>query len=201
MKRQAPTFPGPSQAPKPFVLISASAVDVPCPAWPGSSNQPGSHHVFTAFHFFVLVAISAGLALGAVGGAKLYGAAGGLFGALVGAGVGFIVGRCPQQIVLQTLSLRLAQATSDELRSFLRRPDCQISNLVLLELQRRGEDIHRELSLILDLLESSDLARRGRGWAALTSAFPALAAQIRDYRLGDSVAECRRRIAKLRSVV
>ena len=52
--------------------------------------------------------------------------------------------------------------------------------------------------MILDLLESGILRGRGHGWAALTSAFPDLAVKAGDYRLDDSVAECRRKTEGLR---
>jgi hypothetical protein len=196
MKKTNPTLPG--HTPKPVVILSASAVDFTAPAWDGSSGQGNSHYTFTIFHGFVFVAICAGFAVGLAAGAKLFGVAGGVTGAIIGGYAGFVAGQLPEYLVLRWLTRHLVRASAAELRSWLRDPSCQIPNLVLLELQRRGEDIHGELAVILDLLVSEDVSQRGHGWAALSSAFPNLARQIGDYHLGDSVADCRRKTGKLR---
>jgi hypothetical protein len=199
MKRQAATFPETATKPKKFVFVSGTAVDIASPLWSGFSGQ-SAHRVFTAFDLFVIVAICAGFVLGLAGGAKLFGAAGGLVGALVGGYAGFTLGCLPEWLVLRSLSLGLARETSAGLRSWLHSQNCPIPNLVFLELQRRGEDVQQEFGVVLDLLGSEELAQRTRGWAALTSAFPELAEQVQDYRLGDSVEECRRKTAELRNM-
>jgi hypothetical protein len=154
--------------------------------------------MFTVFHVSVLVGIGGGVALGWTHGTQLYGPAGGLAAAVASGYAGFLVGRLPELVVLWSLCGSLASKTSDQLHALLHGPDCQAPNLVLLELQRRGEDVRSELGLILDLLVSEDFAQRGRGWAAMSSAFPDLAGQARDYHLGDSVGECRRKTEALR---
>jgi hypothetical protein len=196
MKKTKPTLPG--HSPKPVVFLSASAVDLTGPAWDGWSRRRNFHHTFTVYHVFVFVAICASFAIGMAAGAKLFGVAGGAAGALIGGYAGFVAGQLPELLVLRWLASNLSRASADELRSLLRDPSCQIQNVLLLELQRRGEDIDRELGLILELLVSEDVSQRGHGLAALSSAFPDLARQIGDYRLGDSTAECRRKTCKLR---
>jgi hypothetical protein len=197
VKGPEPAFPNTSRSPKNLVLISANAVGITMPAWLGPHGRM-FNRVFTVLHFLVLLAICTGLALGLAAGEKLFGVAGGFIGALAGGYAGFIIGRLPERLMLQSLFLALARETSDALRSFLHSPNCQIPNMVLMELQSRGEDILQELPAILSLLESEELRRRGRGWAALTTAFPDLAGHVRDYRISDSVDECRRKIAGLR---
>jgi hypothetical protein len=155
--------------------------------------------VFTLFHLFVLLGIGTGLALGIAGGAKLFGFGGGVVGALAGGYAGFIIGRLPELWVMRSLARRLISKPSGELRAYLRQPDCLIPNIVLLELERRGEDISQELGVVLDLLVSEDATRRGHGWAALDSAFPEHARQIPDYRVGDTVEDCRRKTERLRN--
>lgn len=118
----------------------------------------------------------------------------------LGGCAGFLVGRLPQRVVLRSLCRSLALKTSDELHSFLHDPDCPIPNLVLLELQRRGEDLRSELGAILNLLVSGDVARRARGLAAMAAAFPHLGGLAADYHLDDSVADCRRITEGLQSV-
>ena len=196
MKKTNPTLPG--HSPKPVVFLSASAVDFTNPAWDGSSSQRNSHYTFTIYHVFVVAAICAGFALGMAAGAKLFGVAGGVAGAIIGGYAGFVAGQLPELLVLRWLARSLIRANTDELRSWLRDPSCQIPNILLLELERRGEDIHGELGVVLDLLVSEDVSQRGHGWAALTSASPDMARQMGDYRLGDSVDECRRKTGKLR---
>ncbi len=198
VKKASRTFIDHSPKPKPVIFVSASAVDFTIPGQLGWSEHPASHRMFTVFHLFILLGIGAGIALGLDGGAKLFGLAGGFAGAAVGGYTGFIAGRLPEFLVLRSLSESLALKTSDQLRSCLRGPDCQIPNVILLELQRRGEDVRGELEVVLDMLVSEDLAQRGRGWAALTSAYPQWAGRLGDYRLGDSVAECGRKTDGLR---
>jgi hypothetical protein len=157
--------------------------------------------VFTIFHLFALAAFAVGGVLGARLGFGLWGIPGGIGGALAGAGAGLIAGRIPFRLVLYWLARGLKSKSSAELRDDLHRPDCEMPNLVLLELARRGEDIHCELPVVLDLLVSENSSRRCLGFAALTSAFPELAGQIRDYRLYESVDECRQKTEILRRLV
>jgi hypothetical protein len=154
--------------------------------------------MFTVFHVLVIAGLVVGGAVGADVGWKLLGTAGGIVGAVVGAIAGLYLGNVPYFLVRLSIARALAAKTTAELKADLHSPDCLIPNFVLLELRRRGQDIRRELPLILDLLVSENVGRRSHGWAALTSAFPELAEQIGDYRLGDSVDECRRKTEILR---
>jgi hypothetical protein len=146
---------------------------------------------FTLFHALVLVGLLAGAILGTYVGPSLFGMHGKVLGALVGVAVGFAVGQLPKSLVLELLVRRLELMRSDELRTYLRDPDCLTPNCVLLELQRRGEDIAEELPVILEMLVSKDIVRRFYGWAALKSAFPEVARKFRDYHARDPIHECR----------
>lgn len=154
--------------------------------------------MFTLFHVLVLAGFLFGAMFGARAGSVLFGTVGGVCGAVVGAVVGVVVGRIPWLLVMRSLARDLGGKSTAELRTSLHSPGCLTPNCILLELQRRGEDIRCELPVVLDLLVSDDVGRRGHGWAALTSAFPELAEQVRDYRIGDSVDECRRKTETLR---
>ncbi len=154
--------------------------------------------MFTLFHALVLAGLLFGALFGARAGSALFGPVGGVFGGIVGAITGLVVGRIPELLVLRSLARDFTPKSSAELRSYLRSPACLTPNCVLLELRRRGEDIRGELPVVVDLLVSEDAGRRGHGWAALTSAFPELVEQVRDYRVGDSVDECRRKTEILR---
>jgi hypothetical protein len=156
--------------------------------------------MFTLFHVFVLVGGVFGFAFGLSIGAKLFGIVGGIVGALAGGCLGVIVGRIPESLLLRSLARHLKAKSTVELRAQLHGSKCLTPNVVLLELQSRGEDIRQELPVVLDLLVSEDTGRRGQGWAALSSAFPELVERIRDYRIGDSVDECRRKTEILRNV-
>ena len=157
--------------------------------------------MFTLFHVIVLVGLASGAMLGARVGSVLFGTVGGVIGGIVGAVAGIIVGRVPDLLALRLLTRDLRVKSTAELRAYLRSPDCLTPNCVLLELRSRGEDIQCELPFVLDLLASENVGRRCFGWAALTSAFPDLVDQVRDYRIGDSVDECRRKIETLRRVI
>jgi hypothetical protein len=154
--------------------------------------------MFTLFDFWKLVGVIFGFAFGLAGGTRFFGVVGGITGALIGGYLGFVVGRVPEHLVLRSLIRHLRHKSVTELRACLHSPTCLTPNCVLLELQHRGEDIRQELPRVLDLLVSEDVDRRGFGWAALASAFPELVGQVRDYRVGDSVAECRRKIEILK---
>src|SRR5687768_11937425 len=108
--------------------------------------------MFTLFHLLELVGFGVGLVLGMVGGAGLFGIAGGLGGAVVGGLLGFIIGRIPLVLGLFWLARDLTSQSTAELRSDLHSSKCLTLNLVLLELRRRGEDIRCELPVVMDLL-------------------------------------------------
>ena len=154
--------------------------------------------MFTLFDLLILLSIVGGAILGGRAGYNYFGTIGAVVGVLTGGRGGLAIGRIPKRLALWAVRRELAAKTSDALRASLRSPDCMTSNLVLLELQRRGEAIRPELPIVLDMLVSEDTSRRGFGWAALTSAFPELAGQVRHYRINDSVDECRRKTEVLR---
>lgn len=156
--------------------------------------------MFTLFHLFVLVCAVVGFAHGLFFGVKFFGIFGGFLCALAGGYLGVVLGRIPEWVTLRSLIRNLNLMATPELKTLLHGPNCLTPNVVLLELRRRGEDIRHELPVVLDLLVSEDVARRGKGWAALTSTYPELAAQVQDYRVADPVEECRRKTEKLRIV-
>jgi len=149
--------------------------------------------MFTIFHLLVLVGFVYGAIFGAHAGSALCGTVGGVVGAIAGCIVGVCVGRIPGFLTLLWLARGLRSKSTSELKSDLRSESCVTPNCVLLELQRRGENIRPELPVVLDMLISENVGRRGLGWAALTSAFPDLAKQIQDYRIQDSVDDCRKK--------
>jgi hypothetical protein len=187
-----------SPNPKVVILVSKRPAERAGCAGISSRFRPASTRVLTIFHFLIFFGVGIGFLLGLAVGTKLYGIAGGITGALIGGYAGFVVGGLPEFLVIHSFACCLARKTSAELRTFLRSPGCQIPNLILLELQRRGEDVWPELEAVVELLVAEEVGRRGCGWAALASAFPDLAAQLNDYCLGDSVAECRRKTSRLR---
>lgn len=156
--------------------------------------------MFTLFQVLILAGLVFGAMFGARVGSMLLGTIGVVFGGIVGAVAGIMLGRIPELLVLRSLKRELGGKTTAELRAYLRAPDYLTPNFVLLELRSRDEDIRCDLPIILDLLAADNVGRRNSGWAALTSAFPELVEQVRDYRIGDSVDECRRKTEILRCV-
>ena len=80
---------------------------------------------------------------------------------------------------------------TSELVDELHRSECQIPNLILLELKRREYDIQLELPHLQELLASPDQNRRTLGWIALTSVFPDHVDRIPNYHPSLSEAECK----------
>jgi hypothetical protein len=156
--------------------------------------------MFTIFHVLPLAGFGFGLFAGMALAAEIPGVRGNpaIFLTILGGCAGFVIGRLPFLIGLRAIQRRFAGMTADELRGWLRESGCAYPNLVLLELQSRGEDIERELPLAVDMLTSENRGRRPLGWAALTSAFPQVAEKVRNYRLEDSVEECQRKLAAIR---
>jgi hypothetical protein len=155
--------------------------------------------MLTLFDVLQLLGAWVGLVVGIVSGERFFGTLGAIVVALVGAVLGFVAGTIPFVLVLRMVSRDLAAKTVAELRADLRSPNCLAPNVILLELLRRGEEIHSELPVVLDMLVAEASDRRGAGWAALLSAFPDLAALIPDYRIFDPVETCRGKTECLRA--
>jgi hypothetical protein len=156
--------------------------------------------MFTVFDLMTLVTPIAGAWLGFEVGSRV-GLAGGAAGAIAGLVLGWIVGRVPFILSVRSVQRSFADLTADDLRLLLRRRDCTIVNLILLELAARGEDIRKELSVVLDLLESDDSSKRGFGWAAMTSAYPDLAARMKGYRPRASATRRRLKVKAFRETL
>jgi hypothetical protein len=155
--------------------------------------------MFTLFDLFELIAPIGGLVAGTLEGSQ-FGIVGAFAGGILGLLLGRILGRLPAILVMRMMKRSFRGKTADELRADLRRPDCLTPNCILLELSSRGEDIRKELGVVLALLESEEYSKRGFGWAALTSAFPDLARIISDYPMNGSLEERKKRTAKLREL-
>ena len=154
--------------------------------------------MLTLFHVLKFIGFVVGLSTGVAYGARYFGIAGCVVGGLAGMYLGMLVGNIPKRMVLRSGKRELERKTVEELRTMLHIQHCMTPNLVLLELQCRGEDIRCELPVVWDMLVSDSFDQRGRGWAALRSAFPELAKKLRGYRISDSVDECRKKIEVFR---
>jgi len=142
-----------------------------------------------------------GIAFGAWAGFARSGLPGSVAGALAGGFLGWAIGRLPVGWAVHRLMRDLSAKSSEELLAYLHSPGCLTPNYILLILQERGEDVQQELPAVLEMLESADFSQRSRGWAALASAFPELAARLSDYSVSDSMAECQRKSLALRREV
>jgi hypothetical protein len=156
--------------------------------------------LFTIFELFELIGVGLGTALGSIAGFRVFGLVGLVVGGVLGFLFGVFLGKLPANLTVLSICREFRGKSDDELREALHRSDCNYPNFILLELNYRGGDISSELPVVLDMLESPDLRRRRAGVAAITSAFPDVAAKVPDYRPGDSVEECRRKIRVLRGL-
>jgi hypothetical protein len=164
------------------------------------SSQKDNHKMVSVpIYLFELIVLIGGLAVGILEGSRL-GIIGAFAGGILGLLLGRILGRLPAILVMRMMKRSFRGKTVDELRADLRSPDCLTPNCILLELSSRGEDIRKELDVVLALLESEDYSKRGFGWAALNSAFPDMACMISDYPMDGSLEERKKRTAKLRGL-
>lgn len=142
--------------------------------------------MFTLFDVFLLVGLIGGIACGISLGAKWMGLPGAIGVGILGGVLGAFLGQLPKFMTLRLLVRWLRRMSSQELKAFLRSPDCLTHNVVLLELLSRGESIAPELPVVLELLTSDRPDRRGCGWAALASAYPEVAEKFDALRADES---------------
>ena len=147
--------------------------------------------MFTLFDLIRVLAIAGvAVSLGAIGW-NTFGTLGCVLGVAFGFVLGGIIGQLPLLVGLKWISLRFDRMTDEQLVDELHDPACLTPNILLLELNRRGYDIHRELPFVQSFLASDQMHRRTAGWAALTSALPQLAGRISGYNPTAPVADCR----------
>lgn len=98
---------------------------------------------------------------------------------------------------------RLSTLTTDTLRARLNdgRLDIWLPyNLVVHELQKRGEDVRIALPLVVRLLSADDSEQRYHGWQMLRVFFPDLARTIPDYQPSLGKATCQAKAESLGSL-
>lgn len=158
----------------------------------------------TLYELLTIIFTIAGVLLG-VGFGRAYGPFGGMIGAAVGGLLGGWLGRIPAKRRLRNTRKGLAKFTLEELREQLYRPALVPHrwppNLLLMELQIRGEDLNKHVELVLSMLEADPPWQRAFGYGALLSAYPRLAQGLKGYRPSASVEECRTKVAQLRKQI
>jgi hypothetical protein len=158
----------------------------------------------TLYDLLTIIFTVAGVLLG-VGFGRAYGPFGGMVGAVVGGLLGGWIGRIPAKRRMQSTRKGLSQFTTEQVRELLYRsavvPSRWPPNLLLMELQARGEDLNKHIELILSMLEADPVWQRAFGYGALLSAYPHLAQSLKGYRPAASVDDCRTKVAALRKQV
>jgi hypothetical protein len=158
----------------------------------------------TLYDLLTIIFTLAGVLLG-VGFGRTYGPFGGMVGAAVGGLVGGWLGRIPAWRRTRNTRKGLAQFSLEELRQQLYRPALAPNrwppNLLLMELQARGEDLNEHVELILSMLEADPPWQRAFGYGALLSAYPHLTHGLKGYRPSASVEDCRTKVAQLRKQI
>ena len=127
--------------------------------------------MFTLFDLIRLLAVVPGTITPGVAGWHTFGFVGSVVGVPAGLVFGAIIGQLPLIVILKWMSRRFDRMTDEQLVGELHDPACLAPNIPLLELNRRGSDIQRELLFVQSLLASDEMHCRTAGWAALTSAF------------------------------
>jgi hypothetical protein len=118
--------------------------------------------IFTIFHVFELLGALVGIAAGATGGRRWFGWVGIIVGAVLGLFLGFLAGKLPYLIAVQTLIRNLHRCDAATLRSRLDQ-EYYISHLIIAELLIRGEPIESFRDHISGLLLSDSPDRRRFG--------------------------------------
>ena len=138
--------------------------------------------MFTFFHHLLpLLGLLAGAAVGWKTGWTCCGVGGGILGIVLGAILGGHAARLPGLCILWTISRQMRAQSTASLLEDLYGPASAPANLILLELDRRGEQIQRFLPRVGELLMSTDHDSRCRGWAAMFTAYSDLAEQVSNY--------------------
>jgi hypothetical protein len=158
--------------------------------------------LFTLFgHLLPLLGLFAGASVGLITGFSRGGFSGAVLGFVVGAILGLICGSLPGTVLRAILSFQLRRKTSGELRTSLRNGECRLVNLATSELRRRGEIVQDDIDFVLDMLVSIHHDDRCRGWAAMLTAFPELAAEIEEYSPINPLEDSRAKVDRLRHSV
>jgi len=155
----------------------------------------------TIFDWLEALGLMFGLAMGvAVARASRSGWLAGIGFALLGACIGWVVGWLPAVLREWYRRRGLSKATTDALRTRLRDREIDMwlpYNLVIHELQRRGEDIRSELPFVVRLLSDDGSEERHHGWQILQVFFPDLAQEIADYDPSLGKATCQAKAASI----
>ena len=154
--------------------------------------------MFTIFHLLNLVFVLSGLTYGFHVGCH-YGFVYGLTGAVVGGCLGFVAGKFPFALSSWLIFRQFRKRTAAQLWSDLQDDNHLMPNMVLRELNRRGEPVSKGLDLVLVMLESEDRPERLRGFAAFLSTFPDLVEKLPGYRPDMTDSERREAVNDLRS--
>lgn len=150
--------------------------------------------MFTLFDVIQLMSPIVGAIVGgSVGGEQ--GIAFGILGAVVGGFIGLRLGAIPTKLMIRSARKDFDRLSIDELEAML--VDAGWTpNLILMELKARGESVDKHLPFVLSLLQHDDLHCRTKGYAALLSAFPAIAKSLKGYNPTYSVESCRKALAQ-----
>ena len=129
------------------------------------------------------------------------GTTGSIVGALLGGALGLAIGFGLVAASAQYLLRRLRKMSVAELRGELRAPAHRTPNLVLSQLQQRGEVSPDDLEVVIAMLDEGDVVRRQRGWLALHGVFPGLLKVTPSYRATASDEERAAAVAAVRKAV
>ncbi|MGV3661577.1 MAG: hypothetical protein ACO1TE_15425 [Prosthecobacter sp.] len=145
--------------------------------------------MFTVFDLVQLLGPIMGMIIGGAVGAE-FSVVLGIVGALAGGMLGLHLGWLPTKWMIMSARRKMDAFTSADLEAQLN-ASCWTPNFILLELRSRGEDIGKHLPFVLDLMQHEEPFYRTRGYAALLSAFPEKAQELRAYNPTHSAERCR----------
>ena len=148
--------------------------------------------MFTIFHLIALLCVIGGTVIGAGCGWHWFGWAGLVVGSVIGIAAGIIMGTFPLVAATSFFSRKFVHMNSKELWEHLHADDCLTPNLVLLELNYRGEDVSTELPNLFSRLTSDNSNDRAKALASMNSLFPELVEKIPEYDPFATTQDCRK---------
>ncbi len=156
----------------------------------------------TLFEVLWFAAVVAGGILGVALGSDLFGRWGAITGGIIGVVVGHVVGVVPDRLSTKLFFRHLARSSDEELWKIVHEDFwafCQ--TMALLQLAARGQNVRTQLPRIVKMLESDDKLERIYGWDALRIVFPEETRMAADYNPRAAAADCRNKIAGLKTTL
>ena len=159
----------------------------------------------TIYVLFAILSAIVGYVLGFCIGMKYLNIYGGIGFGLLGMIIGYYIGFIPDHIAYKSLFKKIERSSNEDLWNIIninidKEWDFR-KTLALLELRIRNQDISKELSRVINVMESEDEETRLYGWDALRLVFRPEIDLIKNYDPRESANECRNKAEAIKSIL